>query len=190
MKRALFLDRDGVINEDLGHVHRIEDFRFIPGIFNTARTARQLGYEIIVITNQAGIGRGLYDWPEYQRVTDWMLAEFLRHGAELAGVYACPYHADAIPRYRVADHPDRKPNPGMLLRAIADRGLDASLSLLIGDKESDIEAGIRAGLAATALFGPTTDKSQTRADACIRDHDEAQAWLRTMAERHSAASTG
>ncbi len=190
MKRALFLDRDGVINEDLGHVHRIEDFRFIPGIFDTARTARQLGYEIVVITNQAGIGRGLYDWPEYQRVTDWMLAEFLRHGAELAGVYACPYHADAIPRYRVADHPDRKPNPGMLLHAIKDLGLDADRSLLVGDKESDIQAGIRARLAATALFGQEHDRAQTLADARVRDHAETQAWLRAVTRYYPMQSGG
>ena len=97
MKRALFLDRDGVINEDLGYVHRVEDFRFIDGIFDTAATARQLGFELVVITNQAGIGRGLYGWPEYERLTDWMSAEFLRRGAGLAAVYACPYHADAVP---------------------------------------------------------------------------------------------
>jgi D-glycero-D-manno-heptose 1,7-bisphosphate phosphatase len=186
VKRALFLDRDGVINEDRGYVHRVEDFRFIDGIFDTATTARQLGFELVVITNQAGIGRGLYGWPEYERLTDWMSAEFLRRGAGLAAVYACPYHADAMPRYRVANHPDRKPNPGMLLRAITELGLDAGRSLLIGDKESDIEAGIRAGIAATALFGQEADRAQTRADARVRDHREAQAWLWTMIGRHAA----
>ena len=188
MNRALFLDRDGVINEDLGYVHRVEDFRFIDGVFDTATAARELGFELVVITNQAGIGRGRYGWPEYQRLTDWMSAEFLRHGAALAAVYACPYHADAAPPYRVANHPDRKPNPGMLLRAIKELGLDAGRSLLIGDKESDIEAGIRAGLAATALFGLESGSVQTRADALVRDHREAQVWLHAMASRHPGVS--
>ena len=91
-------------------------------------------------------------------------------------------------RYRVANHPDRKPNPGMLLRAIRELGLDAGGSLLIGDKESDIEAGIRAGIAATALFGQETDRAQTRADARVRDHREAQAWLRSMSTRYAPLS--
>lgn len=190
MKRALFLDRDGVVNEDVGYVHRPEDFKFVDGIFDTAAIARQLGLEIVVVTNQAGIGRGLYGWPEYDRLTAWMSAEFERRGTRLAAVYACPYHADALPRYRVADHPDRKPNPGMLLHAIRDLGLDASCSFLIGDKESDVEAGIRAGLAATALFGPEADRSQTRAAAQVRDHNAAQSWLRAMVTRYPTGSVG
>lgn len=189
MKRALFLDRDGVINADLEYVHRIEDFSFLDGIFETAATASKLGFELVVVTNQAGIGRGLYSWTEFERLTSWMTAEFARRGTRLTQVYACPYHADAMPPYNIANHPDRKPNPGMLLRAIRDHSLDPGRSVLIGNKESDIEAGIRAGLAATALFGNSADAVPTKADTRVRDHREAREWVREMAARYSEHSS-
>ena len=145
-RRALFLDRDGVINVDRGHVGRREDFEFVPGIFELARRAHDLGLLPIVVTNQAGIGRGLYSEEDFQALTRWMLDEFASRGVEIARVYHCPYHPTAgIGEFRRESF-DRKPNPGMILRARDDFGLDLERSVLVGDKDSDIAAGHAAGV--------------------------------------------
>ncbi|HTS21101.1 MAG TPA: HAD family hydrolase [Casimicrobiaceae bacterium] len=143
---ALFLDRDGVINVDKGHVGRIEDFEFLPGIFELCRLAQALRFLLVVVTNQAGIGRGLYSEEDFGRLTAWMLSEFRARGVSIARVYHCPYHPTAaIGDYR-RESPDRKPNPGMLLRARSDFDLDLSRSVMIGDRDSDIAAGSSAGV--------------------------------------------
>ena len=144
--RALFLDRDGVINVEKNYVYRIEDFEFLPGIFELCTTAMKLGFRLLVITNQAGIGRGYYTEANYQQLTDWMLGEFRAHDIVIDRVYHCPYHPTAgIGEYRQESF-DRKPNPGMILKAKQDFDLDLSQSVLIGDKGSDIEAGRSAGI--------------------------------------------
>jgi D-glycero-D-manno-heptose 1,7-bisphosphate phosphatase len=143
---ALFLDRDGVINVDKGHVGRVEDFEFLPGIFALCCIAQHAGLVPIVITNQAGIGRGYYSEHDFQTLTEWMLAEFRARGVGIGRVYHCPYHPDAgLTEYRRESF-DRKPNPGMILRARDDFGLDLSRSVLVGDKDSDIAAGRAAGV--------------------------------------------
>lgn len=145
-RRALFLDRDGVINVEKNYVHRIEDFEFMPGIFELCSTARERGLALVVVTNQAGIGRGYYTEAEYQRLTAWMLGEFRARGIPLDAVHHCPYHPTAgIGDYRRESF-DRKPNPGMLLKARDALGLDLPRSVLIGDKPSDIAAGRAAGV--------------------------------------------
>jgi len=145
-RKALFLDRDGVINVDRHHVHRIEDFEFLPGIFELCAAAVERGYLLVVVTNQAGIGRGYYTEADFQRLTAWMLEVFRQRGIEIARVYHCPYHPTAgIGEYRRESF-DRKPNPGMLLKARDELNLDLAASVLIGDKDSDIEAGRTAGV--------------------------------------------
>jgi D-glycero-D-manno-heptose 1,7-bisphosphate phosphatase len=144
--KALFLDRDGVINVDKGHVGRREDFEFVPGIFELCRCAQRVGLLPIVVTNQAGIGRGLYSEEEFQALTRWMVSEFESRGVRLGRVYHCPYHPSAgVGEYRRESF-DRKPNPGMILRARDDFALDLGQSVLIGDKDSDIAAGRAAGV--------------------------------------------
>lgn len=143
---ALFLDRDGVINVDHGYVHRVEDFEFVPGIFELVRGARELGLLPVVVTNQAGIGRGMYTEADFQALTRWMSGRFDAAGAPLAAVYHCPTHPTAgIGPYRVPS-PMRKPNPGMLLAARDDLGIELARSALVGDKGSDIAAGRAAGV--------------------------------------------
>jgi D-glycero-D-manno-heptose 1,7-bisphosphate phosphatase len=145
-RKALFLDRDGVINFDRHHVHRIEDFEFIPGIFELCDTAAQRGFLLVVVTNQAGIGRGLYTEADFQRLTTWMVGVFRQRAIDIARVYHCPYHPTAgIGEYRRESF-DRKPNPGMLLRARDELGLDLSRSVFVGDKDSDMAAGRAAGV--------------------------------------------
>jgi D-glycero-D-manno-heptose 1,7-bisphosphate phosphatase len=146
--RALFLDRDGVINVDKGYVHRIEDFEFVPGIFDLCASARDLGFLAVVVTNQAGIGRGYYTEADFRHLTAWMLDQFRAHGVDIAHVYHCPYHPTAgIGEYRRESF-DRKPNPGMFLKARDDLTLDLRASVLVGDKDSDMAAGRAAGVGA------------------------------------------
>jgi len=144
---ALFLDRDGVINVEKKYVWRIADFEFVPGIFELCRAARALGLLPIVVTNQAGIGRGYYTEEDFLKLTAWMLDTFRTQGIHIGRVYHCPYHpTEGIGHYR-RESPDRKPNPGMILKAQEDFGLDLSRSVLVGDKDSDIAAGRAAGVA-------------------------------------------
>jgi len=176
---ALFLDRDGVINVDHGYVFRIPEFEWIPGIFATVATARELGLKVIVATNQSGIGRGYYSEEQFAQVTEWMRAEFERQGAPLDAVYHCPFHPEGFGRYR-ADSPCRKPQPGMLLAAARDLDLDLSHSVLLGDRESDAEAAQSAGLKACALLrGPSKEPLPTNT-VIVSTHSGAQAWLRSL----------
>ena len=138
------------MNVDHGHVHRVEHFDFVPGIFELARFAvGTLGWRLIVITNQSGIGRGLFDEATYEALTCWMSERFAAENAPLARVYHCPYHPEhGIGDYR-RDHPWRKPQPGMILQAAADFDLDLPGSVLIGDRLDDVRAAAAAGIGLT-----------------------------------------
>lgn len=144
--RALFLDRDGVINHDSGYTSSMESFTFIDGIFELCRAAKDAGYLLIVVTNQAGIGRGYYSEQDFIVLTDWMRRRFEAEGAPITDVFHCPYHPEhGIGKYR-QDSFDRKPNPGMLLRAAERHGIDLANSIMIGDKDSDMRAARSAGV--------------------------------------------
>lgn len=152
--RALFLDRDGVINVEGDYVHSSEDFHFHEDIFELCRAAQSLGYVILVITNQAGIGRGYYTEAEFLNLTNWMIDQFAIKGIHIPRVYYCPDHpVHGLGQYR-RDSPDRKPKPGMLLRAQSDFGLELSSSILVGDQDCDIEAARAAGIGTKILFKP------------------------------------
>jgi len=149
---ALFLDRDGVINVNHGYVHSIENFDFIDGIFDLVRTAHANNLKVVVITNQAGIGRGFYSEYQFHELTSWMCKEFMKQGAPIDKVYFSPFHpTEGLGKYKKDDF-SRKPNPGMILQAQQELGLDLENSILIGDKGSDIQAGIAAGLGTNILF--------------------------------------
>lgn len=144
--RALFLDRDGVINHDSGYTSNAENFRFIDGLFDLCRAARRSGYLLIVVTNQAGIGRGYYSEQDFFTLTEWMRERFEAEGVPITDAFHCPYHPEhGIGRYK-KDSFDRKPNPGMLLRAAKKHGLDLKCSIMIGDKDSDMQAASKAGV--------------------------------------------
>jgi len=161
--RALFLDRDGVINIDRGYVHRQEDFEFREGIFEICQSAQALGYLLLVVTNQAGIARGYYTETDFLQLTEWMLKEFSKRQICIRAVYYCPYHPFyGIGRYK-RDSPDRKPSPGMLLRAQADFALDLGTSVLIGDKLSDIHAAEAAGVGTIVWLSSRTPVGQPKA---------------------------
>ena len=150
--RALFLDRDGVININHGYVHSVDDFEFIDGIFDLVRAAHANNFKIVVITNQSGIGRGFYSEQQFHQLTSWMYKEFASAGAPIDKVYFSPFHPiEGLGKYRKDDF-SRKPNPGMILQAQQELGLDLGNSILIGDKASDIQAGIAAGLGLNILL--------------------------------------
>jgi D-glycero-D-manno-heptose 1,7-bisphosphate phosphatase len=152
MRPTLFLDRDGVINHDFGHVYRVEDFIFVDGIFELTRLASEAGYQIFVVTNQGGIGRGLYSEDEFMRLSDWMSRQFAAQGAVISKVYYCPVHPEhGVGKYR-CDSDERKPHPGMLLRADAEFGCDFAKSLMLGDKHSDMQAAKAAGVLKRIFF--------------------------------------
>lgn len=153
-RSGVVFDRDGVLNLDTGYVHRPEDLVWVEGAKQLIVQLNRAGIVVVVATNQSGIGRGYFSAGDLQRFHDQMLADLKIEGGWIDQFYHCPFHEDAIlPAYRLADHPDRKPNPGMVLQAIADWNLDPARSLMIGDRLSDIKAGQAAGLSARLFEG-------------------------------------
>jgi D-glycero-D-manno-heptose 1,7-bisphosphate phosphatase len=147
LRPALFLDRDGVLNEDRGYVHRWEDFCWIPGAREAVAAFNARDWWVFVVTNQSGVGRGYYPEADVLALHARMEADLAATGARIDAFYHCPFHPEALEdRYRHPDPPDRKPNPGMLLRAMADWPVDAARSVMVGDKAIDLEAGRRAGV--------------------------------------------
>jgi D-glycero-D-manno-heptose 1,7-bisphosphate phosphatase len=156
MNKALFLDRDGVVNIEKNYIYKIEDFEFIDGIFELVRYFKDKGFKIIVITNQAGIARGFYSEDDYNQLNNWMLSEFKKRDSAIDEVYFCPFHLEkGIGEYK-KDSYDRKPNPGMIFKARDEFNLNLTNSWLIGDKESDIQAGINAGVGKNIFLGITS----------------------------------
>lgn len=153
---ALFLDRDGVINhDDAGYTHRIADFRFRDGIFDLCQAAQAREMALVVVTNQAGIGRGYYTEDDFQALTVWMLARFAEQGIRFTAVEHCPDHPQhGIGAYR-RENPRRKPGPGMILDASAAHGLDAARSVMVGDRASDMQAALAAGVGTRILLAAT-----------------------------------
>jgi D-glycero-D-manno-heptose 1,7-bisphosphate phosphatase len=153
-RRALFLDRDGVVNEDTGYLHRATECRFVTGVFDMAAAFAGRGFDIVIATNQSGIGRGYFSEADFQAFMTWMRGEFARRGVAIAAVYHCPDHpTEGVGNYR-RDNPWRKPLPGMLLQAAADLGLDLADSWCVGDKPSDVEAGRAAGVGTLIRYDP------------------------------------
>ncbi len=151
-KKIIFLDRDGVINHDVGYFTDIEKFNFIDGVFRACHHFLNLGYEIIVITNQSGIGRGIICEDDYIKLTKWMISEFKNKNIDILKVYFCPHMPDC-------DCDCRKPKPGMVYQALNDFKIDLGKSWLIGDKNSDIQTAINANMKNFILI---TENNKTR----------------------------
>lgn len=151
LRKAAFLDRDGVINVDHGYVSSAEQFEFIDGVFAACQHLQQQGYLLIVVTNQSGIGRGYYNEAQFWQLTAWMKAQFEAHQVKLTDVYFCPHHPiNAKPPYQI-ECGCRKPAPGMLLQAIEKYQIDPAQSLMLGDKKADMQAAKAAGIARKVL---------------------------------------
>jgi len=153
-RAAVIFDRDGVLNVDHGYVHRPEDLDWISGSKAAVARLNQLGVLVLVVTNQSGVARGYYDEAAVETFHAAMQAQLASVGAHIDGFYACPFHPEAVnAAYRHPDHPDRKPNPGMILRAIREWRIDPTRAILIGNKPSDVEAAARAGIAGAIYAG-------------------------------------
>lgn len=148
---ALFLDRDGVIVEWVPYLQSAADVRLIQGAAESIARANRRGILVVLVTNQAGVGRGYYGWEQFQDVQRAMLRQLHLQGARLDAVFACPHHAQAAGEYAHPDHPARKPRPGMLLGAAMELNIDLPQSWIVGDSASDLEAGRAAGLAGGVL---------------------------------------
>ena len=175
--RALFLDRDGVINVEIGYLHRIEQVEFMPGIVSLCRTAMRLGYRLVVVTNQAGIARGFYTEEDYLILTAWIREQMRGEGVEFDAVYHCPYHPEhGVGEYR-REHEDRKPGTGMLRRAAREFGVSLADSVMVGDRCSDVAAANSAGLRQAFLIAGTESGGCSGDYLDIKTLSEVEHWL-------------
>ncbi|WP_133468563.1 D-glycero-beta-D-manno-heptose 1,7-bisphosphate 7-phosphatase [Paraglaciecola marina] len=172
--KAFFLDRDGVINVDHGYVHKIKDFEFFPGVFEACQIIAQAGFKIVIVTNQAGIGRGYYTEQEFNELTSWMVEQFEQQGVSISEVQFCPHHAESGIGHYKQECSHRKPNPGMLLTAAKNLNICLNQSVLVGDKYSDMYAGANAGV--EALFYVNKNELEVKeSDFFTRCHSLHQA---------------
>lgn len=166
MRKVLFLDRDGTVNREKNYLYRPEEFEFVPGILELCLGAHLKGYDIVIITNQSGIARGYYTEGDYEVLTRHMVDLFSANGIDILAVFHCPY----------LQHPDRKPEPGMFLKAKEQYHIDMPSSISLGDKERDVDAAIRAGVGHNYLLA--ANKQETRANAIVTHPDDVLAFIR------------
>ncbi|MDP9499922.1 D-glycero-beta-D-manno-heptose 1,7-bisphosphate 7-phosphatase [Bisgaard Taxon 45] len=166
MKKAIFLDRDGTLNIDHGYVHEIDQFQFIEGSIEALQQLKDMGYLLVLVTNQSGIARGYFSEDQFLQLTEWMDWSLADRGVDLDGIYYCPHHTEGKGDY--AQECDcRKPKPGMLLQAIRELNIDPSASFMVGDKVEDLLAGKGAKIKHTVLVKtgkPITEEGVKQAD--------------------------
>ncbi|WP_448550116.1 D-glycero-beta-D-manno-heptose 1,7-bisphosphate 7-phosphatase [Thalassotalea fusca] len=157
MNKALFLDRDGIINVDHGYVYQQENFEFVEGIFELCTKAKANGFLIIIVTNQSGIGRGKYTENDFEKLCKWMTLEFQSRNIAIDDIFYCPHHPTSAKGEYLQSCYCRKPEPGMIIAAQKKHKIDVSQSIFIGDKKSDMLAANSAGVKHRLLVG---DKNQ------------------------------
>ncbi|MFQ2150303.1 D-glycero-beta-D-manno-heptose 1,7-bisphosphate 7-phosphatase [Aeromonas jandaei] len=171
-KPAIFLDRDGVINEDTGYVSQVDDFHFLPGVIDALLLLKKKGYLLVVVTNQSGIARGYFTEDDFMNLTEWMDWSLADRDVDLDGIYFCPHHPE-----HGTPCDCRKPEPGMLLLARQELNIDMSRSYMVGDKPSDLKAAINAGVGHKIMVRtgkPVTEAGSALADAIYDNlHDFA-----------------
>jgi D-glycero-D-manno-heptose 1,7-bisphosphate phosphatase len=160
--KALFLDRDGVVNIEKDYLYKISDFEFMDGVFDLCKYYADLGYLIFIVTNQSGIARNFYTEADLDILNNWMIKEFKNHGIFISKVYHCPHHPDISGKCRC-----RKPEPGMILDAKNEFNLDLNHSLIVGDKERDIEAGLNAGVCESYLYDEKNEIKSSKATKIV-----------------------
>jgi len=180
MNRAIFLDRDGVINIDHGYTHTIEQFQWIPGVKEACRQLVGMGFQLIVVTNQSGIARGMYSIAEFQQLTQWMQSEFAHSGAPIQAVYFCPHHPMAGNGEYTKVCDCRKPAPGLILRAASEHNIQLGSSWFVGDKESDMKAAYNAGAANRVLVRtgkPVSEQPNSAATVVLESLAQLPAYI-------------
>lgn len=164
MKPAIFLDRDGTINVDYKYVHKIDDFDFIDGVIDAMKELKAMGFLLVITTNQSGIARNIFTEEQFHTLTEWMDWSLMDRGIEMDGIYYCPHDPN------VDTCECRKPNPGMILMASKELGIDISESYMVGDRLSDLMSGKNAGVKKTVLVktgDELTEESKAQADWII-----------------------
>ena len=174
---VLFVDRDGVLIEDRGYVGRAADTQVYPDAAEAIAAARALGYRVAIVTNQSGIARGFYDWAGFAAVQAAIDAALARAGTSVDAVFACAYHAEGQPPYAVADHPWRKPSPGMILEGLRRLNGIAAGSVMVGDKPGDIAAARAAALGSAVLIERHKLAATANPDAVVQSLADAVAWI-------------
>ena len=157
LHKCLFLDRDGIVNRDVGYAYLPEQIEFIPHIFELCRHFLQQGYLIIIVTNQSGIARGYYSEEDFELLNTWLTDRFKQEDITLTAIFHCPHHPDITGHCHC-----RKPEPGMLLDAIKQYRIDPQFSMMVGDKKSDMDAALAAGIHHRILV---TTEPYTKAEA-------------------------
>lgn len=151
MIKVAFLDRDGVINREKHYVHKIASFEFLPGVIEALRKLCGLGYKIIIVTNQAGIGKQIFKESDYWELTNWYVGELKSEGIDILDIFFCPHYIDSkIKKYK-KDCDCRKPRPGMFEQAFERYDIDREKSFMVGDKLSDLHAAKNAGISRRIL---------------------------------------
>ncbi len=173
-RKAAFLDRDGVINKDKGYVHNWEDFEFIPGSIEGMLKLQNAGYALVIVTNQSGLARGYYSENQYQALSDKMCQHLAQHGVIINGIFHCPHHPEgSVPSLtKICDC--RKPAPGLLIKAASQLNLDMSNSILIGDKQSDIDAAKAAGLGGAYWINSNTS------EVALLNTNDSEHWINLL----------
>lgn len=174
LRPALFLDRDGTIIEEVGFISQADDVRLIVGAADVIAAANRRGIAVVIVTNQSGIARSLFDWADFAAVQARMLTELAAAGAFIDAVLACPHHRDGRAPYNHPDHPDRKPNPGLVRRAAGLLPISLAQSWLIGDRASDIIAAARAGLAGGLLVATGVGAEPSEREAALQQRSAGQ----------------
>jgi D-glycero-D-manno-heptose 1,7-bisphosphate phosphatase len=167
---AIFLDRDGTLIEEIGYLHRLEDIQIYPEAFEAVKKINQSGAQAIVITNQSGIGRGLYTETDFRAVQDELIRQLAEHGIPIAGDYHCPHHPTGARGDYLRKCDCRKPAPGMLLSALADFDVDPAQSFMVGDTLNDVTAGQNAGVRGILLRTGYGEGQAGEAGAIVPDH--------------------
>jgi D-glycero-D-manno-heptose 1,7-bisphosphate phosphatase len=158
-KKAVFLDRDGVLNQDLGYVFRTSDLVIPQGVAATLRTLKDRGFLLVVITNQSGVARGMYSMEDVDTFNKCLGQEILKLGGPaLDAFYVCPHHPDGSVKTFARDCLCRKPKPGLILQAASDLGINLKESWVIGDKESDAGCAKNAGVRAVLVHSDKYDQ--------------------------------
>ena len=160
MNKALFLDRDGIINRDDGYLHRAQDLVWMPGIFELCRAARAAEYQLIVVTNQSGIGRGLFSEEDYLKLQAFIHQRFQEEKASITHTYYCGDAPRLDAEGQTVDSFRRKPNPGMFLEALSEYKIDPSASIMLGDSVRDMQAALKAGIATRLLLHNPLERVQ------------------------------
>ena len=172
--KTIFLDRDGVVNQEVRYLYRLSDFEFIDGIFEACLYFQKLGYEIVIVTNQSGISRGYYNENDYLKLTEWMLGQFNDNGINILDTFYCPHGPESLCECR-------KPKPGMLIEAKHKYNISMKDSWMIGDSESDIKAANAAGISKTILVrsGHLVDESNSNSKFTIDSIKQSKEVIKT-----------